>query len=91
MVSMVMTAPAAMDLLVTDIQMPVVNDHEVSRHLRKIGWRGPIVALKAFAAVEDERRCLEAGCTDYLTKSIDVNVFPTLIAQHLTTKRDHSV
>jgi len=90
-VALIESAPAAVDLLVTDIQMPVMNGHEVSRHLRKIGWRGPIVALTAFAAVEDERRCLEAGCTDYLTKPIDVNVFPTVIAQHLTTKRDHSV
>ncbi len=90
-VALIESAPAAVDLLVTDIQMPVMNGHEVSRHLRKIGWRGPIIALTAFAAVEDERRCLEAGCTDYLTKPIDVNVFPTVIAQHLTTKRDHSV
>ena len=90
-VALIESAPAAVDLLVTDIQMPVMNGHEVSRHLRKIGWRGPIVALTAFAAEEDERRCLEAGCTDYLTKPIDVNVFPTVIAQHLTTKRDHSV
>ncbi|MDB2316869.1 response regulator [Luminiphilus sp.] len=90
-VALIESAPAAVDLLVTDIQMPVMNGHEVSRHLRKIGWRGPIVALTAFAAVEDERRCLEAGCTDYLTKPIDVKVFPTVIAQHLIPKKDHSV
>ncbi|MDA8754465.1 response regulator, partial [Luminiphilus sp.] len=90
-VALIESAPAAVDLLVTDIQMPVMSGHEVSRHLRKIGWRGPIVALTAFAAVEDERRCLEAGCTDYLTKPIDVKVFPTVIAQHLIPKKDHSV
>ncbi|MDG1655190.1 MAG: ATP-binding protein [Luminiphilus sp.] len=90
-VALIESAPAAVDLLVTDIQMPVMNGHEVSRHLRKTGWRGPIVALTAFAAVEDERRCQEAGCTDYLTKPIDVNAFPIAIARHLTRKKDHSV
>ena len=90
-VALIESAPAAIDLVVTDIQMPVMNGHEVSRHLRKTGWRGPIVALTAFAAVEDERRCQEAGCTDYLTKPIDVNAFPIAIACHLTRKKDHSV
>ncbi|MDG1508102.1 MAG: response regulator [Luminiphilus sp.] len=90
-VALIESAPAAIDLVVTDIQMPVMNGHEVSRHLRKTGWRGPIVALTAFAAVVDERRCLEAGCTAYLTKPIDVKVFPKTIARYLTKKRDHSV
>jgi len=90
-VALIESAPTAVDLVVTDIQMPVMNGHEVSRHLRTTGWRGPIIALTAFAAAEDEQRCREAGCTDYLTKPIDVKVFPTAIAQHLTGKRDHSV
>ena len=90
-VALIASAPATVDLLVTDIQMPVMNGHDVSRHLRKIGWHRPIIALTAFAAVEDEQRCLEAGCTDYLTKPIDVSAFPTVIAKHLMSKRDHSV
>jgi CheY-like chemotaxis protein len=57
-VALIESAPTAVDLVVTDIQMPVMNGHEVSRHLRTIGWRGPIIALTAFAAAEDEQRCL---------------------------------
>jgi CheY-like chemotaxis protein len=59
-VALIESAPAV-ELLVTDIQMSVMNGHEVSLHLRKIGWYGPIVALTTFAAVGSERRGLEAS------------------------------
>lgn len=41
-VALIESPSAAIDLVVTDIQMPVMNGHEVSCHLRKTGWRGPL-------------------------------------------------
>jgi signal transduction histidine kinase/ActR/RegA family two-component response regulator len=61
----------AFDLLVTDMQMPVMDGFTLVRTLRAAGDTIPIVALTANAMVEDEYRCRAAGCNDFTTKPID--------------------
>jgi CheY-like chemotaxis protein len=71
------------DLILMDMQMPRLNGFEAARKLRKQGFRTPIVALTAGAIKGDERKCIEAGCDEYLTKPIDRKELLRVLGQYL--------
>ena len=71
------------DLVLMDMQMPIMDGVEATRVLRQTGYPGPIVALTANAMKEDRQRCANAGCDDFLTKPIDRSEFNRVLNQYL--------
>ena len=74
------------DLVFMDMHMPEINGFDATKTLRDSGYTRPILALTANAMKDDERKCLAAGCSDYLSKPIDHNKLLGILTKYLTTK-----
>jgi two-component system cell cycle response regulator DivK len=74
------------DLILMDIQMPVMDGLEATRIIRANAMTKdiPIVALTSYAMRGDEEKLLQAGCDGYLAKPIDTRSFLKEISAYLS-------
>ena len=75
------------DLVLMDIQMPVMNGYEATRAIRAIGRADtdtlPIIALSANARDEDKRMSLESGMNHHIAKPFDVAQLISTVNEHI--------
>ena len=73
------------DLILMDIQMPVMDGFEAISILKAdpVTKSIPIIALTAFAMQGDRKKCMDAGCNDYITKPLDTRAFVTKVKEYL--------
>ncbi|TPM94907.1 response regulator [Mesorhizobium sp. B2-1-3A] len=72
---------AAVDLVLMDVMMPVMDGLEATREIRKNpAWKKlPIITLTAKAMPDDQQRCIDAGANDYMAKPLDVEKLLSLV------------
>ncbi|MEX2583726.1 MAG: response regulator [Gemmatimonadota bacterium] len=80
-----LAAAAAPDLILLDINVPVMDGYAVARKLRQLPEtrRVPIVAVTSYAMAGDREKALAAGCDGYIEKPIDPETFVSEIEQML--------
>ncbi|MCB9876545.1 MAG: response regulator [Planctomycetes bacterium] len=78
----------AFDLVIMDMQMPVLDGYGATAQLRDRGFAPPILALTANALKSDLEQCLAVGCNDYATKPIDGRSLVRRVAEMLASDEE---
>jgi CheY-like chemotaxis protein len=73
------------DLILMDVQMPIMNGYEATVEIRKnkIGKHIPIIALTAGTVIGEREKCLENGMNDYASKPIVKEILQAKITKWL--------
>ncbi len=72
------------DLVLMDIQMPVMDGYESTRRIKEITKNIPVIAQTAYALPQDSYKCFDAGCDDYISKPISLNQFLLKLNKYLS-------
>jgi PAS domain S-box-containing protein len=71
------------DLVLMDMQMPILDGYSATEEIRRIGSSIPVVALTAHAMTDNRDRCMAVGCDGFLSKPIEVERFMETVKRYL--------
>jgi len=74
-------------LILMDINMPIMDGYEATKEIRKFSTKVPIIAVTAFAYASDEQKVMENGFDAYMAKPINANQLrrqiTTILSKHI--------
>ncbi|WP_291104665.1 MULTISPECIES: PAS domain S-box protein [unclassified Flavobacterium] len=70
------------DLVMMDINMPIMDGYEATRKIRQFNKELIIIAQTANGLSEDREKAIAAGCTDYIAKPINIDLLKSLIQKY---------
>lgn len=71
------------DLVLMDLQLPIIDGYTATRELKKINSSIPIIAQTAHVMSGEREKCMEAGCDDYLSKPIRLQILMDTLSKFL--------
>ncbi len=71
------------DLVLMDINMPIINGYDATKIIKEIRPDLPIIAQTAYAIIGDREKSIEAGCNDYISKPIKKDALINIIHKHM--------
>ncbi|RLA76250.1 MAG: hypothetical protein DRG30_03265, partial [Epsilonproteobacteria bacterium] len=78
------------ELILMDLQMPIMDGYEATKLIREIDNNIPILALSANATQEDLLKTKAVGMNEHLTKPIEINTFYEMLLKYISKKVDSS-
>jgi len=85
-VDIVTSNPTKYELILMDLQMPIMNGYEATKQIRNINTDIPIIALTANAMKEDIEKTKNAGMNEHLNKPIEVEKLYSTLLKYITKK-----
>lgn len=76
------------ELILMDIQMPLMDGYEATKAIREVDTEIPIIALSANAMKEDAKKSQNAGMNDHINKPIDTEKLFEILLKHISKKVD---
>jgi signal transduction histidine kinase/CheY-like chemotaxis protein len=81
-------SPGKYSIILMDVQMPVMDGYETTRHIRgfekaKDAQPAPIIAMTAHAMKGDREKCIAAGMNDYIAKPFNPHQLQAILLKHL--------
>lgn len=71
------------DLVLMDLQLPIMDGYTATRKIKEINGEIPIIAQTAHVMSGEREKCLEAGCDDYLAKPIRLQILMDTLSKFL--------
>ena len=84
-VATVSKSPTRFDTVVMDFQMARMGGLDATRHLRRLGYQGTIVAVTAYGSDELKASWFQAGCDEFLDKPLGKAELIAAVARHAMT------
>ncbi|MBN1988641.1 MAG: response regulator [Bacteroidales bacterium] len=73
----------SINLVLMDIQMPKMDGYDATKAIKRSKPSMPIIAQTAYAMPNDNIKCMEVGCSDYIAKPLNTNILLEKIEKHM--------